>query len=120
MKIVKTMSELEAAIKANERMIRAEGKIAEQIIKAKKRNKAATIGGAAAIAAGVVLAPFTGGASLMGAAAGTALTVGTITITATELAIICGFTMGMTALLKNYDKISINAKEGTVTLEKTK
>jgi hypothetical protein len=25
--------------------------------------------------------------------------------------------MGMTAILKNYDKISINAKEGAVTLK---
>lgn len=41
--IVKTKSELETAIAANDRMIRAEGKISEQIIKAKKADTIGTM-----------------------------------------------------------------------------
>lgn len=91
----------------------------------------AVVGGGAAVAGaalgvgGLLLTPVTGGASLAGTALGltvgaaAGLTIGTITISAAEIAILCGFTIAMTAMFKNYNKITFNAN-GNVTIEKTK
>ena len=98
---VKTKDELEQAIKDNKgESIRVEGPYAKALAKKirskKKIRKVAIAGGALALIGGVVAAPFTGGASLAGSAAGVVAmgaTIGTITLTATELAMILGVTV---------------------------
>ena len=83
----------------------------------KRAKKGAIIGGGALVLGGLALAPFTGGASAAGAAAGaTALTVGSLSLTTAELAIIVGGGIAMAGLLKGYN-IKFN-RDGSVTLEK--
>jgi hypothetical protein len=45
------------------------------------------------------------------------LTIGTVVISTTELAILVGGGVAMTALLKGYGKVKINP-DGSVTIEK--
>lgn len=86
------------------------GEIAKQIIKKKQRSKAAKIAGGVLAGVGVLTAIPTGGASLGVTAMG--LTIGTITMSAAELAIIFGgSTLVISALkgrnikLRNKDKL---------------
>ncbi len=113
---VRTKNELEQAIKnnRNKECIRVEGPYAKTLAnkfrtkkRVKKVGKLVMAGGALAIVGGLVAAPFTGGASLAGSAAGAAamgLTVGTFTITTTELAMILGVGgyLGRYAISKGY------------------
>lgn len=103
MKTVRTKEELAQALKAGETHIMVKGELAETMRKRKKRKKMALIGGGALLLAGIVAIPFTGGASA--AAAATALTVsaGTfpLSMTAAEVAIICGTVVGGYGLVKN-------------------
>lgn len=113
---VRTKDELEQAIKnnRNKECIRVEGPYAKTLankVRSKKRvkkvGKIAMAGGALAIVGGLVAAPFTGGASLAGSAAGATamgLTIGTVTITTTELAMILGVggLLGRYAISKGY------------------
>lgn len=109
--IVRTKTELETALKAKTKKITVVGPYAEQIAREyQKRHKVAKVakasGGIGAVGvalASIGAAPFSGGLSLAGLAASAALTVGTVTISAVELAIICGFTLGMYGLSKGYD-----------------
>ena len=106
--IVRTKTELETALKAKTKKITVVGPYAEQIAKEyQKRHKVAKasggIGAVGVALASIGAAPFSGGLSLAGLAASAALTVGTVTISAVELAIICGFTLGMYGLSKGYD-----------------
>ncbi len=140
-KIVHTQSELESALKGNAPKITIAGPYAEQIgrewqkrHKKKKIGKAACAAGTAAIAvASVAAAPFTGGTSLAGLAgaagfaAAAGLTVGTVTISTTELAVLMGIPaltgLGMYGLSKGYDmeiKGKAGDKEGTVILTRKK
>ena len=68
--------------------------------------------GTLALVGGVIAAPFTGGASLAGSAVGLTamgLTVGAITITTTQLAMLLGF--GAFAIYKKYNiKIGVGDK----------
>lgn len=118
---VRTESELEAAINNNEKHITVVGEYAEELAgkleSRKKRKKAAAAGSAAALAVAVAAAPLTGGASLAGAAGFAALTVGSLTLTATELALILGAGLSACALLRDYNvKIKVN-REGEAELE---
>ena len=109
---VKTKDELEQAIKDNKgESIRVEGPYAKALAKKirskKKIRKVAIAGGALALIGGVVAAPFTGGTSLAGSAAGVVAmgaTIGTITLTTTELAMILGVggLLGGYAISKDY------------------
>lgn len=109
---VKTKDELEQAIKDNKgESIRVEGPYAKALAKKirskKKIGKVAIAGGALALIGGVVAAPFTGGTSLAGSAAGVVAmgaTIGTITLTTTELAMILGVggLLGGYAISKDY------------------
>lgn len=76
------------------------------------------LGRTALIIGGIIAIPFTGGASSGVTAMGlamTGLTVGTVTISTAELAILCGFIIGMTGLLKGA-KIKF-CSDGTVEVE---
>lgn len=82
--------------------ILCKGEIARQLAKKKKRKRAARIGvGGALIIGGIVAIPLTGGASLLGTlgAAAVGLTVGTITISAAELAILLGGVVALTGIV---------------------
>ena len=105
--VVRTKEELQEAIKNKVDSIRIEGPyagIVVQKIRSRKKVKKMAMGvGALALVGGVVAAPFTGGASLAGSAAGLTamgLTVGTVTISTAELAMILGF--AAYALNKKY------------------
>ena len=96
--VVRTKEELQEAIKNKVDSIRIEGPyagIVAQKIRSRKKVKKVAIGvGTLALIGGVIAAPFTGGASLAGSVAGATamgLTVGTITISTAELAMILGF-----------------------------
>ena len=98
MVVVRTKEELREAIKNKVDSIRIEGPyagIVAQKIRSRKKVKKVAIGvGTLALIGGVIAAPFTGGASLAGSVAGATamgLTVGTITISTAELAMILGF-----------------------------
>lgn len=115
METVRSKQELEIAMKNKAASIRIEGPYAKTFanaVRSRKRKTKVAVGvGALALIGGVAAAPFTGGASLAGSAAGLAamgLTIGTITISTAELAMILGF--AAYALNKNYninlDKIS--------------
>jgi len=113
---VTTTKELEEALKAGETKILLKGEVAEKIKKGKKRKKGAVIGGIALAVAGLAALPFTGGASSAGIIGGLGLTLGTITISAAELAILVGGSIAIIGLCKGYD-ITFNP-DGSVTLKK--
>lgn len=117
MRTVQTKEQLEAAIKANESSIRIVGPMAQKYIRSKKVRKAAKGGavtGLIASAALLAAAPLTGGAT---AAPAIGLAIGSVSISAAELAIICGFALAAMAINKGYKRITVNA-DGSVTLEK--
>ena len=83
--------ELQEALKNKGQKIRVEGsyanELAQKIHRKKKVSKAVMVGG------GLAAAPFTGGASLAGSAAGIAamgFTAGAVTLTTAQLALILG------------------------------
>ena len=102
---VNNRQDLEQALKRKESRIIIVGSLADEIReKAKskqKKKKVAKAASAAAIAGGIIAAPFTAGTSLAATAAG--LTVGALTITAAELAIIIGGAVAMYGLSKGYN-----------------
>lgn len=102
---VNNRQDLEQALKRKESRIIIVGSLADEIReKAKseqKKKKVAKVASAAAIAGGIIAAPFTAGTSLTATAAG--LTVGALTITAVELAIIIGGGVAICGLLKGYN-----------------
>lgn len=114
--VVGTKEELQEAIKNKVDSIRIEGPyagIVAQKIRSRKKVKKVAIGvGTLALVGGVIAAPFTGGASLAGSAVGLTamgLTVGAVTITTTQLAMLLGF--GAFAIYKKYNiKIGVGDK----------
>lgn len=122
---VKTEDELKQAIKNNKgESIRVEGAYAKTLAKkisSKKKVKKVAIGGGLALVGCLLAAPFTGGASLLGVAAGATamgVTIGTVTLTTAELAMIIGATAGVVglAISKGY-KIKIGKGDAYVELE---
>lgn len=98
---VSTKAEFNNALKSHEKQIRCVGEMAEVFKKKRKTKRAAVATGIAAIIGGVTAIPFTGGASAVGAVAGVAgLTVGTISISAAELAILFGGTIATIGVVK--------------------
>jgi len=97
MVVVRTKEELQEAIKNKVDSIRIEGPyagiVAKKIRSRKKLKKIAMGAGALALMGGFVAAPFTGGISLAGSVMGATamgLTIGAITLTTTQLAMILG------------------------------
>lgn len=115
-KVVYTTTELEKAIKAGETELLAKGELAEKIRKQKIRKKRRLLGGLALAAAGLVALPFTCGASTPLLLGGLGLTIGTVTISAAELAILVGGSIAIIGLCKGYN-ITFNP-DGSVTIER--
>lgn len=92
------------------------GDLARQL-RRKLRTKRTTAIASASIAVigGIIAAPFTGGSSL--ALAGAGLTVGSLTITTAELALLLGGGVALMALSKGQLKTISFAPDGSVLLE---
>ena len=95
--IVHSQAELKAAMDRKEKQITIVGpyaqEVAEKIQRKKKIKKGGMIAGGALAVGGILAAPFTGGTSLAGTVAGASmmgLTIGAITLTTAQLAIILG------------------------------
>lgn len=113
-KTVYTKDEMRRALAAGERTIIAKGELAQEIRNKSKRSKGAKIGGGILAVGGILAAPFTGGTSLAATAAG--LTIGTITISVAELAILVGGAVAITAIVKGCKNVTFNP-DGSVTME---
>ena len=87
----------------------------------KKVRKSTAITGGAIAVAGLVAAPFTGGTSLVGSAVALGamgLTIGTITISIGELALLLGASLAAYGIYKNCE-VKFNM-DGSVTIEPCK
>ncbi len=115
-KVVYTTTELEEAIKAGETKLLAKGELAEKIRKRKERKRKSLKGGLALFLVGLVALPFTWGASTPLLIGGLGLTIGTVTISAAELAILVGGSIAIIGLCRDYT-ITFNS-DGSVTLER--
>lgn len=92
MQTVYTKNELKNALKAGERHFLCKGELAKTLIRKRKMRRGAKVAGILAGIGCIAAAPFTFGSSL-GVGAGiiaTGFTLGTLTMSAGELAIICG------------------------------
>lgn len=116
---VTTKQEFEQALQNREPLILCKGDAAKPFLKQRKRKRGAIIGGITAAVAGIAAIPLTGGLSAigsMGVIAG--LTAGTLTITAAELAIICGTAIAITGILKGGRvRFVTSAQDGSVSVE---
>lgn len=110
---VSTKAQLKAAIEQKQFPIKCVGEIAEQMRKKKKRATKTKIAGGAIALAGLAAIPFTGGASTVATGAG--FTAMGLTLSATELAILVGGGIAITAILKGR-KIKFQA-DGSVMVE---
>ena len=124
MKTVYTKEELAETLKKGETAL-VKGSLAceirEKFEKRKRVRKGAAIAGGAIAVAGIVAAPFTGGTSLVGTAAGLGamgLTIGIITISIGELALLLGAALAAYGIYKNC-KVKFNM-DGSVTIEPCK
>ena len=116
--IITTKDEFKSALKRKERRILVGGDLAKKFKRRKQMSVAAKVGGGLLIAASAIAIPFTGGASTAGMVAGAGmigLTVGVVTISATELAIIVGGTVALYGI-KRGCKVTFNS-DGTVVVE---
>ena len=84
---VYSKEEFYAALKNREDKILVQGELAKTMRKKSKVKKRTRIGGIVLLIVGIIAIPFTGGATAPIVGTGMALTVGTVTITAFELAI---------------------------------
>lgn len=107
---VYSKEELQKAIANNEKSIMVCGAYAQEMKtkyqRHKKAKKGSLIAGGALALAGLVAMPFTGGASGAATAVGAGmmgLTIGTVTLTAAELAIIAGFGLGVIGVVKGFN-----------------
>ena len=124
MKTVYTKDQLEETHKKGETAF-VKGSLASEICEKyktrKKVCKSTAIAGGAIAVAGIVAAPFTGGTSLAGTAVGLGamgLTIGTITISIGELALLLGAGLAVYGIYKKC-KVTFN-KDGSVTIEPCK
>ena len=124
MKTVYTKEQLEETLKKGETAL-VKGSLASEICEKyktrKKVCKSTAIAGGAIAVAGIVAAPFTGGTSLAGTAVGLGamgLTIGTITLSIGELALLLGAGLAVYGIYKKC-KVTFN-KDGSVTIEPCK
>ena len=123
-KTVYTKEELAETLKKGETAL-VKGSLASEIRKKyetrKKVRKSTAITGGAIAVAGLVAAPFTGGTSLVGSAVALGamgLTIGTITISIGELALLLGAGLAAYWIYKNCE-VKFNM-DGSVTIEPCK
>lgn len=117
MTTVYTTAELESALTSGEKHLIAKGEVAEELRKKYNRKKAIKTGGILVALTGLAAAPFTGGTSLLATFGTAGLTVGALTISAAELAILCGTSIALAAILKGRKvKVKFN-DDGTVELD---
>ena len=123
-KTVYTKEELAETLKKGETAL-VKGSLASEIRKKyetrKKVRKSTAITGGAITVAGLVAAPFTGGTSLVGSAVALGamgLTIGTITISIGELALLLGASLAAYGIYKNCE-VKFNM-DGSVTIEPCK
>lgn len=108
--IVRTPKEFEDALNSKASVIICEGEVAEKLKSNKKKKMALTIGGVALIVLGVILwIPSFGGSTALIA---TGLTIGSITVSTAELAIIFGGTIALKGINKGFS-VKFN-KDGSV------
>lgn len=103
------------ALENKEPQILVTGELATSMRNRAKLKKSSKVGAAALIIGGIVSIPFTAGASAALTAMGlsaTALTAGIITVSYAELAVLCGFVIGLTGILKGANVEF--ASDGTV------
>ena len=113
---VRTKVEFNEALKQKPSVIHVEGELAETIRKRTKIKKIGKGAGLALLIGGVVLLPFTGGASVASIGAGAmALTVGTVSVSVAELAILVGGVIAVLGVLKGA-KVKFNS-DGSVEIE---
>ena len=110
---VYTKEQLREAIRANEKVIVLHGDLAKKLRNSKKFAKIA----ASVTAVSAAAVPFTGGLSGAGVAIGAGLSIGSLTISIAELALILGFTLSVIALMKNYN-VKFNP-DGSVELSRS-
>ena len=108
---VTTKAQLKKAIEAKENRIVIEGELAKQILRQRKVTAGTAIGAGVLAAGSIVVAPFTGGLSLFGLAAGAAATISGGTA-ALLLAISGILGLSVYALKKDYNvKIEIGEQK---------
>ncbi|MBO6255693.1 MAG: hypothetical protein J6O49_18935 [Bacteroidaceae bacterium] len=107
---VRTEAELKAAFAAKEKKIVVVGQMAEDMVNKSKRKKKAKAVGIAVALASLAAVPFTLGASAVGAAVGMGLTIGSITISTTELALLCGTAVAIYGIHK-ASKVTFKVNE---------
>ncbi len=119
MRTVHTQKELAEAIEAGETQILAQGEIAEKLQKQRRHKKVALIGGAVLLIAGIAAIPFTGGGSAVLTATALTATIGgmSLTITAAELAILCGTAVSIYGLSKNRKLKLTYREDGAVEID---
>lgn len=108
--------DLKKALEANQKHIVVGGELAQKIIKRTKRKKAIKRTAIATGILGVLAAPFTAGTSL--GVSAMALTAGTLTISAAELALICG-TAALIFAKGSFD-VEVDKENGKVIIRKRK
>ena len=106
MTIVTTKVELEAALKRGDSHIAIRGELAEKM----KHKKATRIAAGVLAGGALVSAPFTGGASLPGVAVGATIALSGEVLVA--IALLYVGSMGVIALLKNYEVITVKSPVG--------
>lgn len=118
MKTVRTQREFEQAIKNREPKILCVGEAAKPFLKKRKRKRAAIAGGILAAVAGAVAIPFTGGLSAIGSMGViSGLTIGTVNISAAELAIICGSAVAIAGIIKGGKVKFVTNPDGSISVE---
>ena len=115
MKTVYSKKELDDAYASGERTIIVKGEFAQQIRTRCKVKKAAKITSGLVAVAGIAAVPFTGGASLLATGAG--LTIGTLTISAAELAVTLGSGLAFYAIKNGKLKNISYGADGSVALD---
>lgn len=114
--MIATEKELKKALEAGQTNIVVGGELAQKIIRRTKRKKAIKRTAITTGVLGILVAPFTGLTSLGATAA--ALTAGSLTISAAELAMICG-TAALVFVKGSFD-VELDKETGKVIIRKRK
>ena len=113
MKNVSTKEALKRAIEAKEDQIIIEGELAKQLSRKKKVSKGTAIGSIAALAGGIIAAPFTGGTSLIASGMGAAALSGSAVIILAAIAAATG--LSLYAIKKEYNVVELSGGYGEAT-----